>query len=1246
MAKGGFTGAVPPRETSPEKYSGVWDIVEQYGEQKAGNWPFQPADCAPRSLRFNSADSAHLSKTPAAAGNRKTWTWSGWVKRSALTASDYVHLFGYVASGATVYTNLIFKTGADSLQFWGNSGSVTLETSNLLRDPSAWYHLVLAVDTTQATAADRAKIYVNGSEAAYAVDNRSSTLSQNADLNVNNTVVHEIGGNPNYSATRYFNGCLAEINFIDGQALSPQEFGFFDGAGIWQPKRFTGDYSSGPVYSNGTLSASPAQGNIANLFDGNIHPQQSASGSSGNQFYIYNQSAITYTFPQPVSGTFKVYAGNGDWNGSSSNSGGTISLNTGASVTLPTPGTQFYYATVGVGTNVTSITFNPANGGILMGAIYVDDVQLVDAAVGRNSFHLDFSDASSNAALGTDSSGNGNNWSVNNLSADKPGVTTTGNISLGNINRSFYFKGTPGQSITVTTGNHIWDSSDGISWTYRGQSSTSVSLTAAYIFLSGKTGITFTNSASASVKYWDFAINTGIANGAGTTATFNLEAYGAENIDSLLDTPVNGNEASTGAGGERRGNYATLNPLNKHNSSDTFSNGNLDFTGSSGGGLTESTIAMSSGKYYFEAVFSGGQGTAQLAGIRKPGARNYNDSYIYVGTGNKYTNGASGTSYGESLSNGDTIGTAFDATNGTLTFYKNGVSQGTAFTSISGTYSFFVGSFGSPPTFVVNFGQRPFAYPLSGFSPLATSFLPEPTIKRGDEAMDVVLYEGNGTSQTIDNLRLSPGFVWIKNRDGGYNHVLFDVVRGTGGTKVLFSNRTTAEGGGTGEEGDTYGHVTSFNDDGFTVAKGTGNPLWVSNSGDSYVSSVWDAGDATTTIAAGSLNSSVYNQTQTWSGNITTTGNSGTFLSALPATNAFNNNDANYAHGNGDGSQTAVVTLTLSPGVSCSNTVTFLGGMTPNGTATISVNGGTAVSLTSGSSATTKTNVSFTGIVTSIVITKTSSDASGMLIYGFEIDGTRLVDPGVTVANVPSIATTVRARPDAGFSIVKYQGDGSTSGPTIAHSLGTKPAFVIIKNLDGSQSYPDWYVKHKDIGDNYNTRLNLYVGRELATGAGSWYQGGIGNLDSPNVISFLTGSQNSTDNVNKNGVNYIAYCWAEREGYSKMSSYVGSGNQQFVFLGFTPAWLMIKRYTDNTVGEWTIYDTARAPFNEVQKKLWANNASGEEDHPNNSIDIVSNGFVVDPGSDAPNVQYTNNGTVGYLYVAFASHPFASNARAR
>jgi hypothetical protein len=95
-------------------------------------------------------------------------------------------------------------------------------------------------------------------------------------------------------------------------------------------------------------------------------------------------------------------------------------------------------------------------------------------------------------------------------------------------------------------------------------------------------------------------------------------------------------------------------------------------------------------------------------------------------------------------------------------------------------------------------------------------------------------------------------------------------------------------------------------------------------------------------------------------------------------------------------------------------------------------------------------------------------------------------------------------------------------------------------------------------------------------------------------------------------------------------------------LGFRPAWLLIKRYSDTTVGEWSVYNSTRSPNNEVQRKIWFNNISGEENHPNNSLAFTANGFIVDPGSDAPNVQYTNNTNIGYLYLAFAGNPFSNS----
>ena len=188
-----------------------------------------------RSLRFNSADSAYLNRTPSSAGNRKTWTWSGWLKNSApLTGTQ-----SFFAAGSNGFTFRISATGA--IETYEYSGGFVFHyvTSALFRDPSAWYHIVLAVNTDDSTASDRIKIYVNGSRITDFVT--STSPSSGATAQVNNTVQHEIG---NSSTNTYLNGYLADIHFIDGQALAPTDFGETDDNGVWQPKKYSGSYGT------------------------------------------------------------------------------------------------------------------------------------------------------------------------------------------------------------------------------------------------------------------------------------------------------------------------------------------------------------------------------------------------------------------------------------------------------------------------------------------------------------------------------------------------------------------------------------------------------------------------------------------------------------------------------------------------------------------------------------------------------------------------------------------------------------------------------------------------------------------------------------------------------------------------------------------------------------------------------------------------------------------------------------------
>jgi hypothetical protein len=199
-----------------------------------------------RSLRFNSADSAYLNRTPASAGNRKTWTFSAWVKRSGLPSSGYYSLLGADSgSGSSFY--IAFDNSTQQLEF-GQGATVYRKTTQVFRDPSAWYHFVIHSDTTQATASNRLKIYINGIQiTAFATSNDPSL---NGDWALNNNVAHSIGADiPNTGARNYYSGYLTEVNFIDGSAKTPSDFGETDAStGVWKPKAYTGTYGTNGFY--------------------------------------------------------------------------------------------------------------------------------------------------------------------------------------------------------------------------------------------------------------------------------------------------------------------------------------------------------------------------------------------------------------------------------------------------------------------------------------------------------------------------------------------------------------------------------------------------------------------------------------------------------------------------------------------------------------------------------------------------------------------------------------------------------------------------------------------------------------------------------------------------------------------------------------------------------------------------------------------------------------------------------------
>lgn len=203
---------------------------------KAGGYEIE------QSLRFNSADSAYLNRTPGSAGNRKTWTWSGWVKRSRLSTADEVF---FNSNGGTDSTRFDFFWISNDTFEIDNYNTRIVRTTQVFRDSSAWYHLVVALDTTQATASNRLRVYVNGQEiTSFSIDNRSAAISQNADMGINGTTQHNAGGYTSY----YYNGYMAEVYLVDGTALTPSSFGETNDDGVWIPKKYTGSYGTNGFY--------------------------------------------------------------------------------------------------------------------------------------------------------------------------------------------------------------------------------------------------------------------------------------------------------------------------------------------------------------------------------------------------------------------------------------------------------------------------------------------------------------------------------------------------------------------------------------------------------------------------------------------------------------------------------------------------------------------------------------------------------------------------------------------------------------------------------------------------------------------------------------------------------------------------------------------------------------------------------------------------------------------------------------
>lgn len=643
-----------------------------------------PLKLVNNSLRFRSSSSAYLKRTATVTGNTQKATLSAWVKYS--TSNTYSVLFTAQNAAANDQDAIYIDTGTQQLvlRIDANGGSNPIFYTNMVfRDPAAWYHIVVAIDTTQAVSTDRVKCYVNGVQQTFASYN-APTLNVNfTGWNVANRL--QFVGTQAQSYPAYtWNGYIAEMNWIDGQQLTPNSFGTFNSYGVWQPITYGGSYGTNGFYlpfPTGTGS------NYAGYFSGTNYlslggPSALALGSGSWTIEMWYYATAFTTFQVLYDG--RPAGTNGPYPLVSVASDGSVrTAVNGIEPIVSTPGIVPLNKWVNIAVVKNGSTITAYLNGKSVGSASDTVTYLCTGAapyIGTNAF-------SPGAATYTI------NGYISNLRVVKGTAVYTNNFTPST---------TPLTAITNTA---------------------LLTLQNSTIIDNSTNALTITNNGSVTAPV-QYPFNINVFNDQGPAGNNwtpnNISGVLGSTYDYMTDVPTL--TSATVA------NYCVGNPLQTQ-AGGGFTDGNLTLSIANGSNYSRlfGTIGITSGKFYWEFTQNANAATLMgIAGSFHPATAAgtlgyYSDEYSYYGTGQKYNNGSL-TSYGASYTTGDVIGVALDATAGTLTFYKNGASQGTAFSSIpAGTYFPAAGSASGTSTGYWNFGQQPFVYTLpSGFVALNT----------------------------------------------------------------------------------------------------------------------------------------------------------------------------------------------------------------------------------------------------------------------------------------------------------------------------------------------------------------------------------------------------------------------------------------------------------------------------------------------------------------------------------------------
>jgi len=510
-----------------------------------------PVHTVDQSIRFNDADNAYMHRTPSSGGNRDTWTWSCWIKRSKITDANATLFQAGDDSDSANYTTILFNGnsgGEPTLKFnsvISSSTKLNLATNQFFRDTSAWYHIVCVYDSGHPIDEERARIYVNGNRVT---DLGSTTYpDQNQDSMTNHTVKHSIGRR-NQDTSRYMDGYMSEIVLLDGTATTCNSFGEFNSSGIWIPKDVSGltfgtngfhikgqfAGATNPITALGDIQHSTAQSKIGSssiLFDG-TNDLLEVGGTSN--WYDFGADGNPWTMEafvrfDTVSITQKLFWQDNTFIGIEylTGSGIKVRLNNGGinftASWSPSINTWYHIAVVRQTNNTTTV--------------YIDGTSIGSGTIsgGSSSQHK--------VEIGA--------YSPSNDEFDG----YMDEIRISSVARFT-------SSFTPTTTEYTADGD-----------------TLALIHSNTTNGSTV------------FKNDVGLGNDSSGNQN-NFQTSGLAIHDQVLDSPTN--------------NFPTLNPLNKYGSNVSLSDGNLTSTVSSSSNDrgAKATQAVASGKWYFEVYFS------------------------------------------------------------------------------------------------------------------------------------------------------------------------------------------------------------------------------------------------------------------------------------------------------------------------------------------------------------------------------------------------------------------------------------------------------------------------------------------------------------------------------------------------------------------------------------------------------------------------------------------------------------------